>query len=135
MNGEKIIRVKDVMTGNYQIVDGLTTVDEGMQIMRDSAVRTLIIKKRDQNDAFGLVLISDIGKNVLAKNRSPKRVSLYEIMSKPVVWVEPEMNIRYCARLFLKFGFAIAPVVEKGEIVGIVSYHDMVLNGLTHLDD
>jgi predicted transcriptional regulator len=40
------------------------------------------------------------------------------------------MDIRYCARLFDKFGLSRAPVTKRGQIMGIVSYTDMVLRGM-----
>jgi len=122
------------MTGNVKIMDGLATVEEGLQAMRASDIRALIVDKRHADDAYGIVLLSDMAKKVLGQNRSPKRVSLYEIMSKPVVWVEPDLDIRYCARLFDNFGLAIAPVIEQGNVIGVVSYHEIVLNGLVELD-
>jgi predicted transcriptional regulator len=67
---------------------------------------------------------------VLARDRSPERVNVYEIMSKPVVGVNPAMDIRYCARLFEKFGLSMAPVIEQGKVVGLVSYNDLVLKGM-----
>lgn len=127
---KKIIRVRDVMTNKFEVMDGLATVNKGLQAMKTNDVRALIIDKRNADDAYGIVLLSDLAKNVLATNRSPKRVSLYEIMSKPVIWVEPEMDIRYCARLFDNFGLAVAPVLENGEVIGVVSYHEIVLIGL-----
>ena len=56
-------------------------------------------------------------------------------MAKPVLTVRPDMAIRYCARLFDDFGISHAPVVEDGEIVGMVSYYLLVLQGLPDLDD
>ena len=134
MSERKLIRVRQVMTDNVRIMDGLATVDEGLQAMRTSDVRALIVDKRHADDAYGIVLLSDMAKKVLGRNRSPKRVSLYEIMSKPVVWVEPDLDIRYCARLFDNFGLAIAPVIEQGNVIGVVSYHEIVLNGLVELE-
>lgn len=40
------------------------------------------------------------------------------------------MEIRYCARLFEKFGVSHAPVVDNGNVVGIVSYYLLVLHGI-----
>ena len=71
---------------------------------------------------------------MLAKDRSPERVNIYEIMSKPVISVDPQMDIRYCARLFERFGLARSPVIENRKIVGIVSFTDMVLKGLVDID-
>ena len=67
---------------------------------------------------------------MLGKDRAPERVNVYEIMSKPVIGIDPDMDIRYCTRLFDKFGLSRAPVIEDGRIIGIVSYTDMVLKGL-----
>ena len=131
---QKAIRVRDVMSRNFKIMDGLATVQDGLDAMKSSDVRALIVDKRNDDDAYGIVLLSDLAKKVLARNRSRKRVSLYEVMSKPVLWVEPDMNIRYCARLFDTFGLSVAPVLEAGRVIGMVSYHEIVLNGLAELD-
>jgi CBS domain-containing protein len=55
-------------------------------------------------------------------------------MSKPVICIDPDMDIRYCARLFDKFGLSRAPVVEKGKVIGIVSFTDMVLSAMVQND-
>jgi len=133
-NKKKLIRVRDVMSDRFKIMDGLATVQEGLDTIKESGVRALIVDKRNADDAYGIVLLSDLAKKVLARNRSRKRVSLYEIMSKPVLWIEPDMNIRYCARMFDTFGLSVAPVVEDGQVIGMVSYHEIVLNGLMELD-
>lgn len=75
-------------------------------------------------------MLSDIAKNVLGKNKAPERVNIYEIMSKPVVSVDPRMDIRYCARLFENFGIGRAPVIENRKVIGIVGYTDIVLHGV-----
>ena len=55
-------------------------------------------------------------------------------MAKPVIAVRPDMDIRYCARLFGQFGISHAPVVEEDEVIGVVSYYLLVLEGLPDLD-
>ena len=77
-----------------------------------------------------MVTLSDIARQVLAEDRPPARVNIYEIMSKPVITVDPEMDIRYCARLFSRFNLSRSPVVEHGQVLGLVSFTDMVLKGL-----
>ncbi len=126
----RVTRVRDVMKTNVDMVDGRTTVADALRQMKHVETKSLIVDKRHPDDEYGIVLISDIAREVLAKDRAPERVNVYEIMSKPVVCVDPEMDIRYCARLFEKFGLSRAPVVDGGSIVGIVSYTDMVLRGL-----
>ncbi len=129
----KIVRVGDVMKRDFDIVDGKLTVKEALLAMKHPETRALIVEKRHDDDEYGLVLISDIAKKVLGADRAPDRVNLYEIMAKPVLSVAPEMNIRYCARLLERFGIMRAPVISNGKVVGIVSFHDLVLRGLMEL--
>ena len=132
MKNKKIIRVRDVMKQNHDIVDGMTTVKEALSKMRFIETKCLIIDKRHEDDEYGIVMLSDIAKQVLAKDRAPERVNIYEVMTKPVISVDPEMDIRYCARMFEKFGLSRAPVIENRQVIGIVSFTDMVLNGLNN---
>lgn len=124
------ISVRDVMKTNFDVIDGMTTVSEALKKMKHIETKTLIVDKRDEGDEYGVVLISDIAKQVLAKNRAPDRVNVYEVMAKPVISIDPNMDIRYCARLFENFGLSRAPVIENGKMVGIISFTDMVLRGM-----
>ncbi|USD55589.1 CBS domain-containing protein [Vibrio sp. SCSIO 43155] len=130
MSSHELIRVRDVMAATYIIVDGLITVHEGITLARKSEVKALVVKKRDDDDEYGIVLMNDIAKKVLAKNRSPQRTNIYEIMTKPALTVDPKMNVKYCARLFERFGISRAPVIENGEVIGMVSYNNIVINGM-----
>jgi CBS domain-containing protein len=105
-------------------------VATGLKRMNHHDTKCLIVNKRHDNDEYGIVLISDIAKEVLARDRAPDRVNIYEIMAKPVVSVDPDMDIRYCARLLDSFGLGRVPVIENKKVVGIVSYTDIVLKGL-----
>ncbi|PKF49151.1 CBS domain-containing protein [Enterovibrio nigricans] len=123
-------RVSDVMKDDFALIDGLTTVAEAIRIARDRQIKALVIKKRDDDDEFGFVLMNDIAKKVLSQNRSPERVNVYEIMTKPALSVSPNMNVKYCARLFERFGISRAPVIENGEVLGVVSYNSIVMYGM-----
>jgi len=130
MNVKKPVRVRDVMTSDFQTVDGMMTVSQALAIMKSSGAAVLIVDKRSEHDEYGIVLLSDIAREVLAVDRAPERVNVYEIMSKPVVGVNPDMDIRYCARLFNKLGFSYAPVIDQGRLLGIVGYSEMLLKGI-----
>ena len=125
-----ILRVRDVMKSEVDMVDGMTTVTDALSHMKHPETRTLIVDKRDEDDEYGVVMFRDVARRVLARDRSPNRMNIYEIMSKPVVSVDPEMDVRYCIKLFDRFGLSRAPVVENRKIIGLVSYTDIVLKGV-----
>lgn len=122
--------VADVMNTEFLSMPGVTTVTDAIHAMRSIDAHALLVDKRTEKDELGIVLVSDIAKKVLAVDRSPDRVNVYEIMTKPVLSVDPEMNIRYCARMFDHFGISTAPVVRQGKVLGIVTYDALVLKGL-----
>lgn len=131
MSSERaVMHVRDVMKPHFDTVDGMATVRDAIATMKHVETKCLIVNKRHDDDEYGMLLISDVGRKVLAKDRSPARINVYEVMAKPVITVAPDMDIRYCARLFDHFDLSRCPVVEKGEVIGIVSYTDMVLRGL-----
>src|SRR6056297_4142669 len=99
MSKHKMVRVEDVMKPNFDLVEGRLTVKEALLAMKHPETRVLVVAKRNEDDEYGIVLLSEIAKKVIAADRAPERVNLYEIMSKPVISVPPEMQIRYCARL------------------------------------
>lgn len=128
--------VRNCMRKDVTEIDGRLDVLSALKIMKKVGDTSLIVKRRDESDEYGMLLFSDIAKKVIAQNRAPERVSVYEIMAKPVLTVRPEMEMRYCARLFDDFGISHAPVVENGEIIGAISYYRLVLHGiLPELED
>ncbi len=129
-----VVRVRDVMLREFDMVSGQETISEALAKMKHVKTRLLMVEKRHDDDEYGIVRLGDIARQVLAKDRSPDRVNVYEIMSKPVISVPPTMDIRYCARLFERFGLQRAPVIEGGTVLGIIGYDEMLLHWL-NLDD
>ncbi len=130
MKERQDIQVQHVMRRDVTEVDGGIDVMEAMRIMKKVGATSLIVKRRYEGDEYGMLLFSDIAKQVIAKDRAPERVNVYEIMAKPVVAVRPGMSIRHCARLFERFGINHAPVIEDDRVIGMVSYYLLVLGGL-----
>lgn len=130
MSKRAIIRVRDVMKKQIDLVDGMDTVADVLRNSAHAESKCFIVNLRHDDDEYGIVLLSDIAKKVLARDKSPERVNIYEIMSKPVVSVDPDMDIRYCTRLFENFGLSRAPVIENKKVIGVIGYTDIVLSGI-----
>ena len=108
-------------------IDGMATVQEAIAKMRSENVTSLIVDKRDSSDAWGIVTITDLGREIIAPGRRPDDANVYEIMTKPVITVPPDMDIRYVARLLHRVGVRRAPVEAQGELLGMISLSDLVL--------
>ena len=133
MSEAKLVKVRNVMKTEFDTVDGLATVAEALRDMKHIETKALIVRRRHEHDEHGIVELEDIATEVLAKNRAPERVNIYEIMDKPLIGVDPEMDIRYCARLFERHQLNRAAVVENREVIGLVSYADIVIKGMREI--
>lgn len=128
-----LIRVRDIMRTDFGSIDGLATVGEALRQMKTLKTSVLVVNKRHEDDEYGLITSGDIARHVLAKDRSPGRVNVYEVMEKPTILVHPDMDIRYCSRLFARYNLVRALVVDGRQVVGIVSPNTLVLDGLYRL--
>lgn len=130
MKKKQVIRVRNVMKDQFGTVQGMDTIKSALGKLAEMRAKCLVVEKRHDDDEYGILLVSDIARKVIARDRPPERVNVYEIMAKPVISVDPGMDIRYCARLFDRFDISHAPVIEGGRVVGVVSFSDLVLKGL-----
>lgn len=127
----KYVTAKDVMQNQVLMIDGLATAREAVELMRKEHVNALIVKKRDAKDAYGIVVVKDFVRGVIIPDRKSDEVNVYEIMSKPVISVPADMNIRYVPRLMMKAGVRIAPVIENNEYIGMISLSNLILDNLS----
>lgn len=134
MTNTKRICVKDVMKTGYGSINGGETIKDALSEMKRLQTNVLVVNKRDENDEYGLILSSDIARQVLAKDRAPGRVNVYEVMTKPVVCIDPDMDIRYCSRLMATFNLMRVLVIKDKEIIGTVNPSALVLEGLAAIE-
>ena len=136
MNAEvKRISVRDVMKPQFTMIDRQATIRNALLKINQFRASVLVVDRRDENDEFGILLVGDIARQVLAQDRSSRRVNVYEVMIKPAVCVHPNMDIRYCSRLFARFGLVRALVVENRQVLGTISPNSLVLDGLYELEE
>jgi CBS domain-containing protein len=134
MKNKKRICVKDVMKSTYGTINRDATIMEALIEMKRLQTAVLVVNKRDENDEYGLLLVSDIARKVLAKDRAASRVNIYEIMTKPAVCVDPDMDIRYCSRLMSSFNLMRVLVVKDKALLGTVNPRALVLDGLIAIE-
>jgi len=118
------------MKSAYGTIDRDATILESLNEMKRLQTAVLIVNKRNDDDEYGLILVSDIARQVLAKDKSPGRMNVYEIMTKPAICIDPGMDIRYCSRLMSKLNLTRVLVVKDNVVLGTVNPRALVLEGL-----
>ena len=128
MSGDVPMRVADIMSADVHSVDGLATVAEAMALMRRHTISSLVVNRRDSDDEFGLLVVSDIAAQVISANRAPERMHVYEVMSKPVLTLPSDMLARYATQLLVRLGLSRAIVVDHDRnLLGMATLRDLVL--------
>lgn len=117
---------RDIMTTDVVTIDGSATVAEAVAKMKEKGVRALVVDRREKDDAYGMLTQRDIAYGVFAQGEDPANVKVHEIFSKPLVVVNPDLDVKYVARLMANFGLSRAPVIFEGKVQGIVSVSDIV---------
>ncbi|MCC5931252.1 MAG: CBS domain-containing protein [Cyclobacteriaceae bacterium] len=123
-------RARDVMRKKVVYIDGMATAKEAVDLMRAEKVDTLIVKKRHEDDAFGIVELQDLINGVIIPDRNSSEVNVYEIMKKPAISVPSSMDIRYVANFLIRTQIRRAPVEENGEYVGMISISSLILHNM-----
>ena len=127
LDNKSIVRARDVMHKGIVSIDGMATAREAALKMRSNKISSLLINKRHVDDAWGIVAVHDFIKKVIIPGRSSSEVHIYEIMTKPIITVPADMDIRYVARMIYRAGIRRAAVEDGGELIGMIALSSLIL--------
>jgi len=110
--------VEDVVT-----VEEDVTVKKAVELMNKYEIGCLIVTKRGK--PIGIVTERDMLTRILAESRSAQKTRIVDIMSRPLIVADPNMDIEEAARLMFKMRVKKLPVVSNGKLVGLVTLTDI----------
>jgi len=120
-----MMKAEDIMTRDVITIRGSATVAQAVEVMKAKGLRALVVERRYDHDAYGIVTETDIVYKVTAYGKDPRQVRVYQIMTKPCIVVNPDLSVEYVARLFANTGIRRAPVIQ-GRLLGIISITDIL---------
>lgn len=123
-----MIKAQEIMTKNVVTIRGSATVAEAVALMKEKGLRALIVEPRNESDPYGTVTETDIVYKVAAFGHDPKKMKVYEVMTKPCITVSPNLGVEYIARMFAQSRIRRAPVVQD-KLLGIISISDILRKG------
>lgn len=126
--------VREVMTRDPERIGGLATVQEALARMEEKRISSLVVERRDERDEFGMLLVSDIAREVIGRNLPVSRTNVYEIMTKPAPALDAEMNIKYAIRFMSSHGMSHCLVLQGRDLVGLVTLRDMTLRHVREIN-
>ena len=117
------LKVEDVMVRDVITLDENSTVKEAAEIMNKFEIGCLIAVRKEK--AIGIITERDLLKRVVAEARDAKRAKVKEIMTSPLVVVDPKMELEEAAKLMFQMKIKKLPVVDGKRLIGLVSLTDI----------
>jgi CBS domain-containing protein len=126
--------VKDIMQTDVVTISPLATLRDAMAKMRRHSVKSLVVERRDEHDAYGIITYATILRTIVAEEGDIDLINVYDVYRKPVITVPPGMAVKYVARLMAHQRLSRVVVLETGDLVGIITMNDIVAEVLAMAD-
>jgi predicted transcriptional regulator len=101
-----------------------STLEEAVKLMNDHEIGCLIVTENKK--AVGILTERDLLKRILAKSENLKRIRVEEVMSTPLISVEPTVEIGDASKLMFEKNIKKMPIIGKGELLGLVTLTDIL---------
>lgn len=118
--------VKDIMKTDVVTISPLASLRDAMAKMRHHKVKSLVVERRDDEDAYGIITYATILRTIVAEEGDIDLINVYDVCRKPVITVPPGMNLKYVARLMADQRLGRVVVLETGDLAGIITMTDIV---------
>jgi signal-transduction protein with cAMP-binding, CBS, and nucleotidyltransferase domain len=120
------MKVEEIMVKKLESIESSAAVYDAIEKMVDKRLRSLLVRPRDSHDVHGIITVRDVVFKVLGKNLDPKKIKVEEIASKPVMCINPAMDVAHAITMMEKFNIARLFVCEGLEVIGVVSMLDVM---------
>ncbi|OGG97237.1 MAG: signal transduction protein [Candidatus Lambdaproteobacteria bacterium RIFOXYD2_FULL_50_16] len=122
--------VSALMTKNVITVTGNKLVSDAIALMKEHKITSVVVLPRNEDDTFGIVTERDVLGKVIDPGEDvsidPWNTPVFQIMTKPVISVNPEMRVKYALRLMQKFKIRRLLVVDGDRLAGMISETDVL---------
>ena len=118
------IQIRNIMVREVVTTRIDSTVEEAVKLMNDHEIGCLIVTQN--NEPIGILTERDLLKRILAKSKDLKTMKVEEMMSKPLISVEPNAQLGDVSRIMFERNIKKMPIIKKGELLGLVTLTDIL---------
>lgn len=120
--------VENVMTPQEKliVISPMATVREALKLMKEHKVRSVIVNKRTNSGAYGLVTFKNILQSIVAEDGDIDLLNVYDIASTPAFSVSAKLDVKYAARMMVRSSIKRLLVLDNNELQGILTMTDII---------
>ena len=127
--------VEDLMVTDVVKVSCMASAREAMGLMRRHRVKSLVVEKRHDSDAYGILTYTSILRAIVQEEGDIDLINVYDLATRPALAVPRGLEVRHAVSMMLNFDIKRLLVTSENQLVGILSMDDIVGAILEKLDD
>ena len=125
------LEVGDVMTPKVITEDEAASITKLSKDMAESGIASVVITKGDK--PVGMATDWDIASKVIMEDKNASEIKAKEIMAAPLITIGPETPVERACEIMVANGVRRLPVMENGELVGIISVRNILTRAPGHV--
>lgn len=118
--------VKDVMVTDIIKISAFATLREALSLMKRHNVKSLVVERQNEHDAWGLITYTNVLKSVIAEDGDIDLLNVYDVCAKPVISVGENLALRHAASLMTEHRVKRLLVLSDNELRGFVVMDDIM---------
>lgn len=130
-----MLTVSDVMITDVYRISPFATLRDALLMMGERKVKSLVVDRRGEHDAFGLLSYSHILRTIVAEDGDIDLINVYDVALTPVITVAPELSVRNAAAMMDRYRLNRLVVTQQNALVGLVTMNDIVARIIASLDE
>lgn len=118
--------VKEIMTRHVETISPFASVRDALEKMKTRQVKSLVVEKQNDHDAYGIMTYTNLLQTIIAEDGDIDLLNVYDLQTKPALFVPAELDVRYVARMMVNQGVRRVLVLSENQLVGIVAMDDII---------
>ncbi len=119
-------KVEDLMVRDVVSISCMATLRDAMNRMRERSVKSLVVEKRHDSDAFGLITYTTVLRTIVQEEGDVDLINVYDVATKPALSVPAQLEVRHAVSMMLNFDIKRLVVTSNNELRGIITMNDIV---------
>lgn len=130
-----MLTVADIMITDVYRVSPFATLRDALVLMGERGVKSLVVDRRGDHDAFGLLAYGHILRTIVAEEGDIDLINVYDVALTPVVTVSPELSVRSAAAMMDRYRLNRLVVTRQNALIGLVTMNDIVARVIASVDE
>ncbi|WP_423186192.1 CBS domain-containing protein [Alishewanella sp. d11] len=126
--------VQDLMVTAVITISPFSTLREALSLMKKHNIKSLVVDRQNEHDAYGLITYTNILKTIIAEEGDIDLINVYDVCVKPAITVSPKLAVKHAAAMMSQHRLKRLLVTSDNQLVGLLAMDDLVSDILSLIE-